>query len=134
MSAFGKKLRLAENDHYMFWCPGCKTAHGMSVGDKRTDTHWGFNRNPDAPTFTPSVLVTGQTHVPPVTPENLEEWKAHPWPQQAVKTVCHSFVTDGQIQFLGDCTHALAGQTVPLPDFPSGMTGRPERINRRHSV
>ncbi len=28
--------------------------------------------------------------------------------------VCHSFVTDGQIQFLGDCTHKLAGQTVPL--------------------
>lgn len=29
--------------------------------------------------------------------------------------VCHSFVRDGQIEFLGDCTHSLAGQTVPLP-------------------
>ncbi|MGT2429227.1 hypothetical protein ACU4HD_11865 [Cupriavidus basilensis] len=28
-----------------------------------------------------------------------------------VKKACHSFVTDGHIQFLGDCTHALAGQT-----------------------
>ena len=27
------------------------------------------------------------------------------------------FVTDGKIQFLGDCTHALAGQTVDLPDM-----------------
>ncbi|WP_241754456.1 hypothetical protein [Cupriavidus basilensis] len=34
--------------------------------------------------------------------------------------VCHSFVTDGRIQFLGDCTHALAGQTVPLAEFPEG--------------
>ena len=30
---------------------------------------------------------------------------------------CHSFVTDGRIQFLSDCTHALAGQTVDLPDI-----------------
>ncbi len=29
----------------------------------------------------------------------------------------HSFVVDGHIQFLGDCTHELAGQTVDIPDF-----------------
>lgn len=28
---------------------------------------------------------------------------------------CHSFVRDGQIEFLSDCTHALAGKTVSLP-------------------
>ena len=33
-------------------------------------------------------------------------------------TVCHSFVSDGQWQFLGDCTHALAGQTVPVVPIP----------------
>ena len=32
--------------------------------------------------------------------------------------VCHSFVTDGRIRFLGDCTHALKGQTVPIPEWP----------------
>ena len=31
--------------------------------------------------------------------------------------VCHSFVTNGRIQYLGDCTHKLAGQTVDLPDW-----------------
>jgi hypothetical protein len=30
---------------------------------------------------------------------------------------CHSFVTDGRIQFLSDSTHALAGQTVDLPEI-----------------
>jgi hypothetical protein len=30
--------------------------------------------------------------------------------------VCHSFVADGKIQFLGDCTHKLAGQTVDIPE------------------
>jgi hypothetical protein len=35
-----------------------------------------------------------------------------------VDRVCHSFVVDGRIQFLGDCTHHLAGQTVDLPPWP----------------
>lgn len=28
---------------------------------------------------------------------------------------CHSFVTDGRIQFLTDSWHSLKGQTVDLP-------------------
>ena len=31
---------------------------------------------------------------------------------------CHSFVRDGGIQFLTDCEHGLAGQTVDLPAMP----------------
>jgi hypothetical protein len=30
---------------------------------------------------------------------------------------CHIFVTDGKIEFLSDCEHALAGQTVPMEDL-----------------
>lgn len=33
------------------------------------------------------------------------------------KTICHSYVRNGQMQFLGDCDHALAGQTVDIPDW-----------------
>jgi hypothetical protein len=57
---------------------------------------WTFNGNLEKPTFTPSILVT--------MPIEGEKPK-----------ICHSFVTDGRIQFLGDCTHALAGKTVDLP-------------------
>lgn len=39
-------------------------------------------------------------------------------PAQWRDEVCHSFVRAGKIEFLGDCTHALKGQTVPLPDWP----------------
>jgi hypothetical protein len=28
---------------------------------------------------------------------------------------CHSFVVEGQMQFLSDCTHEMAGQIVPIP-------------------
>jgi hypothetical protein len=39
----------------------------------------------------------------------LPEWKND--------RVCHSFVTDGKIQFLSDCTHSLANTTVEIPPW-----------------
>jgi hypothetical protein len=49
----------------------------------------------------------------PANPEAEEEFK-----EWRTERVCHSFITDGQIQFLGDCTHPMAGQTVPIPKWP----------------
>lgn len=34
---------------------------------------------------------------------------------------CHSFIVNGQWQFLGDCAHALAGQTVPMVPVPDWL-------------
>jgi hypothetical protein len=34
-------------------------------------------------------------------------------------TLCHYFITDGQIVFCSDNPHELNGQTVPLPEFPA---------------
>jgi hypothetical protein len=31
--------------------------------------------------------------------------------------VCHSFVRNGKIEYLSDCTHNLAGKTVDIPKF-----------------
>lgn len=95
-----------------FWCPGCAMAHQVKVVGSGS---WGWNGNVDKPTFTPSVLVQG---VAPMTDEQRAAYmrgEGLPTPQPFV---CHSFVTDGQIRFLGDCTHALAGQTVDLPELP----------------
>lgn len=118
MSALSTKLRSAEGGRIMFWCPGCDGAHQVGVGNG-AGPRWGYNGNPEAPTFTPSILVSGETWSPPVTDENMAEWDRSPWEQKKVATVCHSFITDGRIQFLGDCTHALAGQTVDIPDWDS---------------
>jgi hypothetical protein len=99
MAELSKKLHRAEDGQLRFWCPGCKTLHGIYVAprpDGKLHPQWGYNGNPDSPTFTPSILVT--------------------W--EGPTMICHSFVTDGQIRFLSDCTHQLAGQTVKLPDFP----------------
>jgi len=105
MAAISKRLRSVAGGGIMFWCPGCDGAHIVMTGEG-PGPRWEYNGNPDAPTFIPSVLVTydgadaGIDGAPPA--------------------VCHSHVTDGRIQFLGDCKHALAGQTVELPDFERG--------------
>ncbi len=84
-----RRMPLAnEPDRIMFTCPGCNDFHAVTVIDD--GGAWGWNGSLTAPTFTPSVLVTGVGR-------------------------CHSFVTDGHIRFLNDCTHALAGTTVALP-------------------
>ena len=99
MAALSRKLRSVEGGRLMFWCPGCDGAHQVGVGEG-PGPRWGYNGNPDAPTFTPSVFVNAPgAFFNPAAPS------------------CHSFVTDGRIQFLPDCTHALAGQTVDIPDW-----------------
>ena len=125
MSALSSKLRSMAFDAegtvtgVGWYCPGCKTRHGIATDGPPGTTRpiWGWNRDVNAPTFTPSVLTTREMGHPPVTAENLAEYKSNPWPQTKVKHVCHVFITDGQIQFLSDCTHELAGQTVPMPDW-----------------
>lgn len=117
MRALSSTLRSIEGGHVAFWCPGCDGVHQIGVGEGE-GPRWGYNGNPEKPTFTPSILVRSHEWQPPVTSENLAEFKRSPWEQTRVETVCHSFVTDGRIQFLSDCTHALAGQTVDIPPWP----------------
>ena len=94
-----------------FWCPGCNKDHTVNV---TPGPGWGWNESLEEPTFTPSVKVEavqwseGDHFYMPTHP-NIERGKP---------TCCHSFVTAGKIQFLADCTHALAGQTVELPQRP----------------
>ena len=96
-----------------FICPGCAQIEAavhldMMNGLKRIPFQgdepgpkWSFNGSEDRPTLTPSLLTRFR--------------------YEDRDNVCHSFVTDGRIQFLGDCTHSLANQTVELPDFPEGI-------------
>jgi len=107
MGQLSKKLRgwaHGDRNGVSFFCPGCNSAHTI----KTSAGGWGWNGDVERPTFTPSVLVTYPAN--PNASEEFKEWRT--------ERRCHSFVTDGQIQFLGDSTHALAGQTVPLADFP----------------
>jgi len=98
----GKKLMELEfiegQPDLMFDCPGCGIGHGVWTKSKHhyNGAKWSFNGDMEKPTFSPSLLVR--------------------FPQDGKEMVCHSFVRDGKIQFLNDCTHDLAGKTVDLPD------------------
>lgn len=111
----GNKLRKREGG-WAFWCAGCEEYHGVTDG-------WAFNGNPDKPTFSPSILVTGTR----MTTLGEQQWqegsRTGEWPSKldSEPLVCHSFITDGKIEYLNDCTHKLKGQTIDLPDLPKGM-------------
>jgi len=79
--------------YYIFWCPGCECGHVYCVGTGSRTT-WNFNGDINKPTFTPSLL------------NHREGWR------------CHLFLTDGVINYCGDCTHSLAGLTVGMIDIP----------------
>lgn len=42
--------------------------------------------------------------------------------------ICHYFIRGGKIEFCGDSTHNLSGQTVDLPDIPEGKYITSERL------
>jgi len=84
---------------YVFHCPGCEHGHIYYTSGPVT---WFFNGDLERPTFTPSLLNTCENH---------------PDPKQRR---CHLHVTNGEIVFCTDCSHAYAGKTVPMPDRGPG--------------
>jgi hypothetical protein len=110
----------SEDGVVIFWCPGCETYHGVwtETPNDLTGARWTWNGSLAKPTFTPSILVRSGHYLPGNEGGCWCKFnEAHPAAErekQFACTQCHSYVTDGKIQFLGDCSHKLAGQTVPL--------------------
>jgi len=65
---------------------------GMSKTREGTGC-WSWNGDIEKPTIKPSILNDFRPHG---------------------SLVNHVWITDGMVQFLGDCTHELAGQTLDL--------------------
>lgn len=122
MNPVSLKLRRIERG-YTYWCQGCEETHSV-----RTDgpEAWGFDGNLAAPTFSPSVLTTSG-HYLATHKDGASCWCTYnaarpdnPAPFKCQR--CHTFIAGGMVQFLADCTHALAGQTLRLPDLPAHLT------------
>lgn len=97
-----KVRKVLGKDAVAFYCPGCRHAHAINL--KPPSPVWTYNSNPDFPTFHPSIHV-------------IARWSQND-PTMADESLCHSFVENGYIKFLSDCTHSLAGQTVLIPQWP----------------
>lgn len=95
-------------DYLWFYCEGCLTNHRVPVTGPRA---WQWNQRLDLPTLAPSILTTWHKTKNEGTERVVDS------SGKDVMHVCHSFVRDGQIQYLGDCTHDLAGQTVDLQEI-----------------
>ena len=81
---------------FEFYCQGCECFHNVWT-NKNEAPCWNFNGDVNFPTISPSILVTRPL---PVKPE-----------------ICHSFINNGKIQYLSDCSHSLKGQTIDLTDL-----------------
>lgn len=87
---------------FVFFCPGCRCEHGVWTSKSAPNgARWTWNGDLVKPTFSPSLVVT----------ISYPQGRDRP---AEIKHRCHSYVRDGQIEFLGDCTHELKGQTVRL--------------------
>lgn len=83
------------NETITWWCPACSIAHGVRVDGQNA---WDWDGDVMMPTIRPSVL------------------------SRTGSITCHCHVLLGMLLFLTDSTHALAGQTVPVPDWPDIST------------
>ena len=68
----------------------------ITKGNREGTGAWTWNGNIDKPTLRPSILNDFRPH------DTL---------------VCHTWITDGQVTFLDDCTHELRGQTIELDEI-----------------
>ena len=103
----------------MFVCPGCIAMFGdpdtglhmLTVNTEISKPSWSFDGNLDWPTVSPSILT----------------WKGPPPVEGEPDTRgrCHSMLEKGEFRYLGDSTHSLAGQTVPMPDLPDWVLDEP---------
>ncbi|WP_020403755.1 DUF6527 family protein [Gracilimonas tropica] len=84
----------------LFYCPGCEMHHGPWVEGNNVPI-WKWNGSLEKPTFSPSLLVKGGTYKS----------------GEYIETQCHSYVKNGKIQFLNDCSHEFAGRTIELEPF-----------------
>lgn len=91
---FPVKQNTPNDIEFTFYCPGCEHHHGFKTTGK--EPRWTFNGNMEKPTVQPSIRcrVPGDEEFP--------------------EEVCHFYITDGKIQYLTDCTHKLAGQTIDM--------------------
>lgn len=107
-----------------FHCPGCGNSHVLPTAAGESP-RWDWNGDLERPTLTPSILRRAghysQYHQADRgcwCTHNAEKIARGEEPSGFSCVICHSFVTDGRIQYLSDCTHALAGQTIDLPPYP----------------
>ena len=104
-----RRVRTTEHG-ISFRCPGCGDVHAIPMSGTPA---WGWNGLIDRPTVSPSIDVKSGHYASHWKPGD-GCWCDKDYGFKCYR--CHSTITDGRITFCTDSTHAMAGQTVDLPD------------------
>ena len=97
--------------YFIYKCPGCKDLHVIPLDGK---LKWTYNEDINNPSINPSVLGERKTR------------KDGKW----VILKCHHFLRNGKIQFLTDCTHELAGKTVPPSKYNTDILNNTIEVSK----
>lgn len=95
-----KDCEVKEATHVMLNVPGPFPTRIIPIiigGTRKGTGNWTWNGDINKPTLKPSILTTGVDEV-------------------GAPIRCHTFINDGRVQFLNDCSHKYAGKTVELLD------------------
>lgn len=103
-----KYLRKNDRGH-AHWCQACLEMHILP-------SSWSFDGNVEKPTYSPSFRHSGIKTVK-VDGKWTGEWVLDPQ-GNPVPEVCHYILTNGIINYCADCTHELAGKSVPMAELP----------------
>ncbi len=98
-------LEQTTNDHLGVYCRGCKMTHMLRVvpdPENSKTPKWQFNGDVNKPSFHPSYTAR--------------------YSRDGKVIVCHSWIKNGTMEYMGDCTHELRGQTVDLPPLSEEAT------------
>lgn len=104
-------MQILGHEGLMWDCPGCNEGHMVYVKGDGVPL-WDWNGDFECPTFSPSVLVQSVQRLTAEEVAVVRRGEANDFASR--KTQCHFFITNGRIQFLDDCTHALKGQTINM--------------------
>lgn len=99
-------IHTENNKDFHFFCPGCQEVHSFNDS-------WQFNYDIDKPTVFPSILVKGTRTL---SDDEYEKVRSGEKIEPRI-LYCHSYIKNGEIQFLNDSLNELAGQTVALQEF-----------------
>lgn len=93
-------------DGISFHCPGCGDVHAIP-----TNPGWGWNESLDKPTIAPSIDVKCGHFASHWKPGD-GCWCGKDYGFSCYR--CHSEISNGEIHFAPDSSHAFAGQRMML--------------------
>lgn len=80
--------------YFSWFCPGCKMNHGANC-DPDNYGAWTYENENGKITIKPSLLIRYEN-------------------QSGEKTICHSDITDGMVEYKSDTTHEFKGMKIQL--------------------